>query len=252
MKQKSLAITLTLFSAAVCLSAQAQSQEPPRDAISHSAHKLYFVDPAVLDLALLLPPPPARDSEITKNELSVLHAIQQLRTSQQVVRAQADDQEQDIFLFKTIFGQTFNATNLPLTAALSNHIYNDEDAASKPLKSGFSRPRPFQVDDTLHPVCTLSQKPNSYPSGHTLGGYLFALTLVQMVPEKKEEILQRADEYAHNRMVCGVHYASDLEASQKIAYATFGYMLADPGFQKELAAARRETRAHLRLPALPH
>jgi acid phosphatase (class A) len=249
MKQKSLAIALTLFSASVSLSAQALSQELSRDSISHSAHKLYFVDPAVLDLTLLLPPPPARDSETTKKELAALHTIEQLRTSQQVVRARADDQEQDIFLFKTVLGQTFNAADLPLTAALSNHIYSDEEAASKPLKSGFSRQRPFQVDNTLHPVCPLSQKPNSYPSGHTLGGYLFALTLVQMVPEKKEEILKRADEYAHNRLICGVHYASDLEASEKIAYATFGYMLADPSFQKELVAARNETRAHLQLPA---
>jgi len=38
-----------------------------------------------------------------------------------------------------------------------------------------------------------------------------------MVPEKRTEILERADVYAHNRLVCGVHTASDLEASRRIA-----------------------------------
>jgi acid phosphatase (class A) len=83
--------------------------------------------------------------------------------------------------------------------------------------------------------------------------YLLAFTLVQMVPENQEQILQRADDFAHNRLVCGVHYASDVEASRNIAYVMFGYMLANPRFQKELAAARVETRQHLGLPlTTPH
>jgi acid phosphatase (class A) len=68
-----------------------------------------------------------------------------------------------------------------------------------------------------------------------------------MVPEKRREILERADDYAHNRLVCGVHYPSDIAASRNAAYAVFGYMLGTPRFQMELAAARAETRKHLGL-----
>lgn len=71
-------------------------------------------------------------------------------------------------------------------------------------------------------------------------GYLEAFTLAEIVPEKQTEILARADEYAHNRVVCGVHYPGDVEASRRAAYIVFGYMLATPRFQRDLAAAREE------------
>jgi acid phosphatase (class A) len=146
-----------------------------------------------------------------------------------------------------VLGENFSAENLPLTVALSSHIRNDEGVAGKPLKTTFARPRPYQFDSSLHPVCALSKEPNSYPSGHTLSGYLLAFALVQIIPEKQQQIMQRADNYAHNRLICGVHYPSDLDTSRKMAYVMFGYMLANPRFQKELAAAREETRLHLGL-----
>jgi len=68
-----------------------------------------------------------------------------------------------------------------------------------------------------------------------------------MVPEKKVEILARADEYAHHRLVCGVHYPSDIAAARNVAYVLFGYMIATPRFQMDLAAARAETRKQLGL-----
>jgi acid phosphatase (class A) len=46
-----------------------------------------------------------------------------------------------------------------------------------------------------------------------------------------------------------VHYPSDVEASRKVAYVVFGYMMATPRFQHDLAAARAETRAKLGLTA---
>jgi len=48
---------------------------------------------------------------------------------------------------------------------------------------------------SLHPVCKLNAEPTSYPSGHTLSGYLLAFALVEMVPEKSKEILARAADY---------------------------------------------------------
>jgi len=249
MNQGSRALLLALLFTSFAVTAQSYSASPsPETNKEISAYAPWFVDPAQLDLALLLPLPPAQNSEATKSELMALHQIEKIRTQPQVLLAQIDDKEQDIFLFKDVLGQNFIASSLPLTAVLSTHIHNDESIVTRPIKAQFSRPRPFQADNTLHPVCVLSQKPDSYPSGHSLSGYLLALTLVQMVPEKREQIMQRADAYAHNRMVCGVHYASDVEASRTIAYAMFGYMLSSPRFQKELAAAKAETRSHLSLP----
>jgi acid phosphatase (class A) len=187
---------------------------------------------------------------LTKSELAEIHRVEQTRTPEEVLTAQADDKEEDIFSYRDVLGDRFAAEALPVTALFSAHVHNDESVVGGPLKKKFQRPRPYQFDSTLHPVCALTAEPSSYPSGHALSGYLLAFSLVEMVPEKSQQILARADNYAHNRIVCGVHYSSDVEASRRIALATFGYMMATPRFQKELAAARAETRQRLGLPAI--
>ena len=78
-------------------------------------------------------------------------------------------------------------------------------------------------------------------------GTLEALALTQMVPERSPEILHRLDEYIEDRVVCGVHYPSDVAASRAIASSLFGLIAASPAFQKELASARLEVRNHLGL-----
>jgi len=231
-----------------CVPVYAQMADAPAPAKAPKAAKTaYYFDSKVLNLSLIVPPPPAQDSATVKVELAELHGIEQGRTAEQVARAQADEKDETIFAFRTVLGDQFTAENLPLTAALSSHVHGEEPAAGDPLKAAFQRPRPYQLDPTLHPVCAMTDKPNSNPSGHALSGYLLALTLAQMVPEKSQEILARADDYAHNRLVCGVHYPSDLAASRQIAYAVFGYMMATPRFQIDLAAARAETRKRLGL-----
>jgi acid phosphatase (class A) len=180
-----------------------------------------------------------------------LHRIEDTRTPAQVAQAEADDNEEDIFIFKTVLGPGFNAQAFPMTATLSEHVRKDESAASGPLKNIYLRPRPYQLDKTLHPVCALNPEPTSYPSGHSLSGYLLAFTLVQLVPEKREQILSRADEYVHNRLICGVHYASDTATSHEVAYAIFGALVVSPRFQRDLAMAREETRTKLGLPLTP-
>ena len=229
----------------VCVPSFSQTPDAPKAAKPAKAG--YYIDVKVLDLSLIVPPPPAQDSETTKAELAELHRIELARTPAQVAAAQADDKEETIFVYRTVLGERFAASDLPLTAALSAHVHGDEPASSVPLKAAFQRPRPYQFDATLHPVCALTEEANSYPSGHTISGYLEAFTLAQIVPEKRVEILARADDYARNRLVCGVHYQSDTVASRNIAYAVFGYMLATPRFQIELAAARVETRKRLGL-----
>jgi acid phosphatase (class A) len=201
------------------------------------------VDPTVLHLELLLPEPPALDSPINKAELLELHRIEQARTPDDVARAKEDEAEEDIFAFKTVFGAGFDMQTLPLTAALGAHVKNEQSALGSQLKLAFQRPRPYQTDPTLHPVCALKATHDSYPSGHGMTGYLEAFTLAELVPEKRSQILARADDFAHNRLVCGVHYPSDIEASRRFAYAVFGYMLATPRFQRDLAAAREELQA---------
>ena len=236
-----------VVSCLACISVSAQDKKVEAGAKTEKVRTASFIHLDKLPLATMIAAPPAPGSETVKAEFAELHRIQDTRTAEQVKAAQADDAEQDIFVYKTVLGASFNAEALPLTAKLSEHVHGDEPVASDELKTLFERPRPYQVDATLHPVCKVTTAHNAYPSGHTLSGYLLALTLIQIVPEKKTEILKRAEDYAHNRLVCGVHTASDLEASRLIAYAMFGSMMQEPRFQQEVAAARTEVRQALHM-----
>jgi acid phosphatase (class A) len=242
----------TLFGFLICGPSHGQVQPAqsvaPTLAQGHPVHTTYYIKNTMPDSALVLPLPPPQDSSKVKNELDELHQIEKERTATQIAAAQADDLEQDIFIFNDVFGKGFDAANLPITASISAHIHSDEGIASSSLKTSYARPRPYQIDSTLHPVCKITKEPNSYPSGHALSGYLLAYTLVHIVPEMREQILKRADAYAHNRLICGVHYPTDIEASRTLAAVMFGSMLANPDFQKETAAAQREIHLRLSLP----
>jgi len=72
--------------------------------------------------------------------------------------------------------------------------------------------------------------------------------LADMLPEKRAEIMERAQEYAFNRVIAGVHYPTDVQ-SGALAVAAFAAMLfASPEFRKEEAAAAAELRTVLGLP----
>lgn len=231
----------------VSLSLRAQQATTGVPAIQRTPKTAYYIDPTILDTGLVLPAPSGADSPESKDELAELHRIEQSRTPEQVSRAKADDAEEDIFAFKGVFGPGFNAESLPITAALGEHIKNEQSVVGGQLKREFQRPRPYQSDTTLHPVCPMKEAHDSYPSGHAMTGYLEAFTLIEIAPEMRTAILQRADEFARSRMICGVHYSSDIEASRKVAYLVFGYILATPRFQKDLALSRQEMRDKLNL-----
>jgi acid phosphatase (class A) len=249
-------MTKIKFSSALALlviftSFSAQTQAPKSAAKPpKSARTPYFLDAQQLDLSSILPPPPAQNSAATRAELAEIHRLEKSRTPAQVAAAESDDHDEDIFLYASVLGPSFTPESLPLTAALSTHVRNDASILNAPLKAHFARPRPYNFDSSLHPICDTNQE-NAYPSGHALNGYLLAFTLIQLVPEKSTEILTRADDYAHNRIVCEAHYPSDLAASRRVAYVAIGYLLANPRFQTDLAAARTELRARLALPPVP-
>ncbi len=82
-------------------------------------------------------------------------------------------------------------------------------------------------------------------------GTLEALALTQIVPERAPQVLERLDQYLHNRVVCGVHYPSDAAASRTVASSLFGLIAASPAFQAELASAKEEVISRLGRPAAP-
>lgn len=211
------------------------------------AHVSIYLQAPAVDFIGVLPPPPNASTRDGAADLAAVHDAEAHRTVAEVQQARRDDGEEDIFIFATVLGSRFNATSMPLTAALGVHVRNEAGTVTPLLKAHYARPRPFVADSTLHPVCEQKREP-SYPSGHAMVGYLEALTVAQMVPERAADILARADAYAHSRVICGVHYPSDTAASRAAALVEFGALAQNDAFRIGLAQARDETRRVLGLP----
>jgi acid phosphatase (class A) len=218
----------------------ADSAPPPR----------YF-DTGTLDLTRVLPPPPANDSAETRGDLDEMLVIQKKRSAAESQRA-VDDVPANIYRFAEVLGNPagFNAKNLPLTDAMFRKVLGSELSVVGAAKKYYGRPRPFLLEPQLQP---LIEKPGdgSYPSGHSSWVRAVALVLADMIPERRAQIIARANEYARNRVVAGVHYPSDIEAGKLAGTAIAAALYISPDFRTDLAAATTELRQALSLPAVP-
>jgi acid phosphatase (class A) len=200
-----------------------------------------MLDRASFEPALFLPPPP--DAEVTKGELAELHAIAAASDAQRLAAASRDARDERPDMFNGAIG--FDIATAPKAQALLQSVVEEEDADSKVAKKYFARPRPYSVDATLktcEPVKP-GKAANSYPSGHSTLAFSMGVVLAHLMPAKAQAILARAHEYAENRLVCAVHYRSDIVAGQQFGTVIALRLMGLPAFRKQMRAARRELAA---------
>jgi acid phosphatase (class A) len=73
--------------------------------------------------------------------------------------------------------------------------------------------------------------------------YTIAPVLEALMPAKAAGIAKRADDYAYSRLVCEVHYRSDLRAGEILGTWTATALLRDPVLKPSFEAARQELAA---------
>ncbi len=201
------------------------------------------LDPGQVDAARLVPPPPVPGSAQAKDELAEIHAIHDRSSEREIeaARKDADDEKPD--MFNAAIG--FDVTTLPQTTKLLEMVIEEEDTATKAAKKYFHRDRPWIVDPT---IATCTPKPpgparNSYPSGHSSVGFAMGVMLANLMPEKSQAILARASEFAENRLVCGVHFRSDIVAGQQYGTILAVMLMRNPIVQSQMAKAVAELHA---------
>jgi acid phosphatase (class A) len=86
-------------------------------------------------------------------------------------------------------------------------------------------------------------KDGSYPSGHAALGWAWALVLAEASPAQTNVLLARGHAFGQSRVVCGVHWQSDVDAGRLMGSATVARLHADPVFQAQLKAAAAEINA---------
>ena len=202
-----------------------------------------MLDPAEIDAAHLLPPPPAADSSRAKAEVAELHAIASASSPALIEAARRDDGDEKPDLFNAALG--FDLAALPATSKMMNDVLKEEDTDSKAAKAYFHRDRPWIVDASIKTCVPVKPGPaaNSYPSGHTSVAFSMGVVLAALMPEKAQAILARAEEFGEHRLVCGVHFRSDIAAGQQFGTVLALQLMEKPAFKAEMDAARAELRA---------
>jgi acid phosphatase (class A) len=160
--------------------------------------------------------------------------------------AAADDSLDPFLAFDEVMGPDFNATNHPATKALLDHVMAVASPAIGATKARWQRARPF-VANPAQPTCITPsaalRASGSYPSGHATLGWAWALLLAEIAPSKADALLHRGFEYGQSRVVCGVHWQSDVSDARALGAATVARMHADPGTRALIEAARAEMQA---------
>jgi acid phosphatase (class A) len=75
--------------------------------------------------------------------------------------------------------------------------------------------------------------------------------LSELVPERRVELMLRAADFANQRMICGVHFRSDVEAGRRGALYLFRKMHDSAAYRRDATAASEELRTALGLAVRP-
>ena len=144
-------------------------------------------------------------------------------------------------------------------------------ASGNPAKYAFQYPRPWRMNENSQVVDTgrtdalgfpvydskvvvvpqlLRQRSTSpaddggFPSGHTNAFHLAALAYAYAVPERFQELVTRAFELSHTRIISGMHSPVDVLGGRIMATALAAATLADPANADLKAAARAQALAY--------
>ena len=209
----------------------------------------YYLTSSPEQFAAQLAAPPGPETAATRAELDDLLAIQGARTADEVRAARAD-RKTSIEKFYGAVGLTMHSPPpLPRLQQLAGRVEDDVKIYVRAAKARYRRLRPYKVEPRIEPCIRNVQADRSYPSGHAAFGYAMAYLLADLVLEKRAALEARAAEFARQRMVCGVHFRSDLQAGQLAARRLLTEMRHSPAFRAEESAAAEELRAALRLPS---
>ncbi len=197
------------------------------------------------DHTVYLPAPPAPDSVLGTADMALYRATRALEGSARwrLAAHDADIGQRDLFRdFKCSLGVDLGAVQAPAATRLLTRASADLFPLIGASKDYYKRPRPYLVEKL--PLCIVPSEEltrgGSYPSGHSAAGWLYALLLAETAPDHASLILARGRAFGESRVVCGVHYLSDIEGGRTLATALLAALNGSAEFAADLTAARSE------------
>jgi acid phosphatase (class A) len=199
-----------------------------------------------VDYRTVLGPPPAVDSPWDHADEQLVETLQSVDDAR--LKEAKSDEDELYPRFAEAFGRPIDRTTSPVLVTMLDRAIDDVEATAGAAKDHFHRPRPFQRLQLQH-LCAkpIAPKPedhpthgSSYPSGHSTRGWTVAMILGRVAPDRADALMKRAEEYEESRLICGMHFPTDVQAGQAVAEAVVAHLDASKDFEADLAKARKE------------
>jgi autotransporter-associated beta strand protein len=155
--------------------------------------------------------------------------------------------------------------------ALLVNTVRGNNTSSNPSKLAYQYPRPWRMNpaseivetggipvlgvpaydsavaaapELLRQRSTVPADDGGFPSGHTNAAWLAGLALAYAVPERFQELLMRASDTSHSRIMAGMHSAADVVGGRTLGTALAAAVLYNPATAQIKADARAQALAY--------
>lgn len=248
------AAVVALSSCAATSGPQQAARPDPAKAQPVATRLVGYLPKGALDGKVILPPPPAAGSAHDNADRAYYEETRALKDSPRWKLAQQDNdlwQGGALKRFSCALGVEISEAQTPTTWKLLHRIELDVRDVGTPAKDFFARKRPALGNDA--PICVPREKwletNASYPSGHSMVAWSWALILTEAAPAKADALLKLGQESGDSRVICGVHFPSDVQAGRNLAAGMVARLHADPVFMADLEKLKREIAAAKTAPA---
>ena len=96
------------------------------------------------------------------------------------------------------------------------------------IKKHYNRPRPKviakKMKTKMEDMEMASMKTPSYPSGHSVQGYLIGMVLSSKYPQKRDKLMKTARDISYSRRVARAHYKSDSLLGEQIGKDMYNHI----------------------------
>ncbi len=242
---------LLLMMLGIGLTMTVQAQEEVVDAS--------FTTSEMPNMMVFMPGPPDSTSVAFANDVNRYYWGKEMRKdierADQAIRDAEYGLQTILEEFEDAFGMKITKEDTPeIYKVLLEGTATCDSICTKP-KREYRRRRPFMVfnEQTLTPEDEESLRRNgSYPSGHTLLGWSSALLMMEINPDRANEILARGYRYGENRIVVGAHWQSDTDAARLAASVAYARLHTSERFLEQMKKARKEFKDRQNPTVVPH
>ncbi len=206
----------------------------------------YLTPEHLADLARAVPTAPQDGSTEAADDVAASERLRRLENGDRWLLATRQAELRPAIAlahFDCALGFRVEAAESPRLVALLTRVLHDANEAAEIAKARAHRPRPVAVDPQ-RPACQVlspaGRASASHPSGSASVGAAYGAALAALVPDRAEALREIGHQIGVSRMVCAMHYPSDVAAGEALGLAVFEDLARTPSFVADGQAARIE------------